>query len=365
MERKTKILIIGMSSTVGGVETFIMNLYNNIDDSKYDIDFLVQDNLNGIYKEMIEKKQGKVHIVPNFKKHPIKCFNTLEKIYHENNYDVIHLNLCNASLIMYAIVAKLINRETKIISQSHSSSDNKVLQHSIFRIFLDCYTDEYVSCSDYASEWMFGKKITGSGKVKVIKNGIETKKYIYNEEIRQKIREKYNLKNKFVIGHVGRFESVKNHIFLIDVFQEILKKNSEAVLLLVGTGSLEEKIRQKVIDLGLEYNVIFVGLCSNVNEIYQAMDVFVLPSIFEGLPIVGVEAQASGLHCVFSDSITRKSDISGNVKYMSLESGKEIWAKEILNNIEYVRENMEEKIKLAGYDLNDIIKKIEQIYNKK
>ena len=304
MNNKIKILIIGMSSIVGGVETYIMNLCENIDLKQIQFDFLVPENFDGIYRKKIEKFGGKIYEVPNFKKHPLKSFKELKKIYKNEKYDIIHTNLCNSSGVLYVLPAKIINKETFVIAHSHTSSDKHRMQHLIFRPILNIITNERVACSNVAAKWMFGNR---KKDVLILNNAVNLEKFGYNEDIRKKVRTQLEIDDKFVIGHVGRFEQEKNHIFLIEIFNEIHKKNPKTVLMLIGTGSLLQSIKLKAKELNLEDSILFMGICENTYELYQAMDIFVLPSIFEGLPVVGIEAQASGLKCIFSDNVTRTS----------------------------------------------------------
>lgn len=359
-----RVLIIGMTSTVGGVETFLMTLHNNIDKSKFQFDFLVREDIEGIYREKILDNGGKIHAIGSIRKSPFKTISNLFEFYREHqDYDVIHINAGRSTMIIYMLPI-LFKRNKRVIAHSHNGSDIGKLLHYIFRPIQNFIATDYVACSKVAGEWMFGKKIANSDKLTIINNAINTKKFLFDQSVRDKIRAELQLEDKFVVGHVGRFWEQKNHRFLIDIFAEILKINSKAVLMLVGDGSLSEEIEQKVKDLGISDNVKFMGICNNTNELFQAMDVFLLPSLFEGLPIVGIEAQASGLKCFFSDTITKEANITGNIQYIKLNDSAESWAREIINNgSRYTRENMYEKIAKAGFDIDTEIKKIEKIYS--
>ncbi len=359
---KKKVLIIGMSSIVGGVETYLMNLFENIDKNKFQIDFLVQKGFNGIFKEKILKLKGKIFEVDNFKRHPIKSYKFLRKFYKEEKYDVIHINLCNASGILYAYPSKKVNKNIKIITHSHNSNDRHKFQHYCLRPLLNKITTIKVACSNLAATWMFGKKHLNN--CTVLNNAIKVDKFLYNEKIRKNIRKELNLTDNFVIGHVGRFSWQKNHKFLIEIFNEVYKKNKNSRLLLVGTGELMDDIKLQVNGLGLNDAVIFMGVCDNTNELYQAMDLFVMPSLFEGLPIVGVEAQTSGLNCIFSENVSKQVSITKHTKFLPLNN-KDIWLDEILSNEKkYSRNDVLDDIRKNGYDLKEEIKKIERLYLK-
>lgn len=362
--QKTKVLIFGMTSIVGGIETFLMNMYDNINLKNLQIDFLVPGKLEKKYKDKIESKNGKVYETEKIRKHPIKAIKQIRKIYKDNNYDIIHLNLCNAFFFIYALPAVILNKnKPRILVHSHNGGDKQKGLHIISKPLLNHYCTDFIACSDVAARWMFTKRKMKKNKVLLINNAINADKFLYNENLRKNIREKYDIKNEFVVGHVGRFEEQKNHAFLVDVFQQICKERENVKLLLVGTGSLEDKIKEKVKQLKISDKVIFAGVCTNVNEMYQAMDVFVLPSIFEGLPVSGIEAQTSGLKCLFSDTITKEVAVTSNVKFIPINV-KEIWAVEIEKIIDnkYNRNNMINEIRKSNYDMKEEVKKIEKLY---
>ena len=363
-EKKVKVLVFGMTSIVGGIETFLMNMYNNMDLSNLQIDFLVPGTLEEKYKKKIESRNGRVYEVEKIKKHPIRAIKQLKKLYKDNNYDVIHMNLCNAFFFIYALPAVWNNKDIKIIGHSHNGGDSKKFLHLISKPILSHYCTNFIACSDVAARWLFNKKKTDEKGVLFVNNAIDTEKFVYNIKLRESIREKYKiLPNEFIIGHVGRFEEQKNHSFLVEIFKQISQERENVKLLLVGTGSLEEKIKKQVKNLNLENKVIFTGVCTNINEIYQAMDVFILPSIFEGLPVSGIEAQASGLKCLLSDTITKEVEITNNIKFLPIEN-KDIWVREIENLIDnhYERKDMSLDIKNANYDMKTEVNKIEKLY---
>ena len=217
------------------------------------------------------------------------------------------------------------------IAHSHSTTNKK--EHlrnfikNILRLFSKKYATHYFACSELAGRWLFGDKTFNKGEVTVINNAIELEKYKFNEQTRDSLRAKYGLTNQFVIGHIGRFMSQKNHTFLIDIFYEVVKRQHNSKLLLIGDGPLYDEIVNKVHTLNLDDKVVFTGVKQNAYDYYNAMDVFVLPSLYEGLPVVGVEAQANGLPIVTSDTVTRDLNIAGGVDYLSLGETASFWAK--------------------------------------
>ena len=197
----------------------------------------------------------------------------------------------------------------------------------------------------------------------IVNNGIDTEKFVFDKQVRDKIRTGLKIENKFVVGHIGRFSYQKNHEFLIDIFNEVYKKNSNAVLLLLGCGELEKQIREKVHILGLDKAVIFNGTVSNANEFYQAMDCFVLPSHFEGLGIVAVESQASGLKTLCSDVVPKEAQITNLLEFMSLSDTAEAWAEKVLSyDNRYGRRDMSDEIKKSGFDIKYSAKQLEGLY---
>ncbi len=295
----------------------------------------------------------------------IKSFNNLLK---NNRYDCVHIHSGRIlTLSIYSLVSKL-NKIKKIIVHSHNSNIKESLKHIVvktvcFPLLRYCPTD-YCACSKTAGIWKFPKKIVDK-KLVVLKNGIDLDTYNINENIRNEYRQKLNLKSEdAVIGHIGRFTEQKNHKFLIELFAEIKKKSDKYKLLLVGDGEFSDEIRTKVKNEGIEDSVIFTGNVNNVQDYMQAMDVFVLPSLFEGLPIVGVEAQASGLPTIFSTGVTEEAKLTDNVEYISLDDKKK-WIETIERFSALPKADNAEKIRAAGYDIKSTAQIVREMYFKK
>lgn len=356
-----RILIFGMHDKIGGVETFLMNYYKNICKDSIQFDFVnMYDKL--CFQDDILAMGGKVHKVINVKKNPFKYYTQLKKVIHENGYDTVHINMLSMANIIPVIVAKRLKIKN-IIIHSHNTST----PHGVIRKIMDRLNKKIaiksathlVACSKLAGEWMFGSE----NDFCVINNAIDLDKYRCNWQIRNKIREELNIQDKFVIGNIARFSEQKNHEFLIDVFNEISLIEPSAVLLLIGEGELKEKIKEKVNKYGLMKKVLFLDPVSNANDYYQAMDVFVLPSLFEGLPVVGIEAQASGTNCVFSDTITRELELTHFTKFIGLNENKEKWAKEILELKNKGKMNIENTKLIERYDIGKETENLLKIYN--
>jgi glycosyltransferase involved in cell wall biosynthesis len=359
-----RILQIGMTHNYGGIETFLLNIYKNIDRSKIQFDFI--DMYNGIaFCEEIKKLGGNIYFVPFFKKHPIKNFFALYRLIKRNKYNVIHSNMLSCAYILPLIAAKLAGVK-KIIAHSHSSStDRNLLRHILHYInkpFLRFFANIYCSCSKEAARWLFTKSIRG--RVTAVKNAINVEDFIFNRIERDKKRKELNLDGKIVFGAVSRFSKTKNHSFMIDVFEEIYKINDNSFLLLIGSGDLENNIKQKVSNKKLQENVLFLGMRSDIASLLWAIDAFLMPSLYEGLPIVGIEAQASGLPCFFSDAITDELNIA-NAKFISLKKNAKQWADYILKTLEgFQRENTASNIIKAGFNIRDAVSIMSVCYTK-
>lgn len=355
----------------GGVSAIVFNIYKNIDKEKVQFDFLSPNKTTyGIHRKDIEKMGGNIYelnIDKNKIINKVLLSRRLNECLRKNKYDIIHINSGSFFFnLQVAMIAKK-NRIKRIIVHSHNTLNEKnKIKNLIVKIFkpvLNYYATDFMACSKKAATAMFTKKVA-TQKTIIIKNGINIDKFKFNEIIREKIRKELNIEDNFVvIGHVGRFVPQKNHDFLIDCFNEIYKLNKNTVLLLIGEGELEEKIKEKVSKLNLHNNVKFLGLRKNVNEIMQAMDVFVLPSLYEGLPIVGIEAQAAGLKCVMSDTITSEVDITNNVQFLNLEADSlSKWSKEILKYSNFDRKEIYKDIITSGYDIKSTADMVLKIY---
>lgn len=296
----------------GGVESVIMNYYRHLDHTKVQFDFICDEDSTRIPYDEIKKLGGRVFLVPKYQKLP-KYLKALEDLFRKNKYRIVHSNVNTLSVFpLYA--AKKAGVPIRI-SHSHSTSNAREWKRNIIknilRPFSKKYATDYFACSELAGRYLFGDKAFDQGKVKIIHNAIDLDKFKFDSNARKKLRKELGITEKtIVIGHVGRFVKQKNHDFLIDVFKEYHAKSPDSKLLLIGTGPLEEKIKAKVEKFNLSDSVLFLGQREDTNKLYSVMDVFCLPSLYEGLPVVGVEAQASGLPCVLSTKIDNGVKIS-------------------------------------------------------
>jgi glycosyltransferase involved in cell wall biosynthesis len=337
----------------GGLETMLMNYYRKMDRSKIQFDFMVNRNERGDYDDEIESMGGRIYRFPairpgNYKKY----FIMLDEFFKKNKeYKVVHAHINeNSAFVLKA--AKKANVPCRI-SHSHLAGlpiDYKYPFRLFARMNLNNNANHFFACSDEAGEWLFGKEVAASKKINVFKNAIDCHEFAFNKLRRIKLRKKLNLENKLVIGHVGRFNPQKNHKFLIEVFNEIYKRNKDAVLLLVGTGDLMKDCAKMVEKLNLLNSVKFLGLRSDVSDLMQAMDVFLFPSVYEGLGVVLIEAQASGLKCITSTGTPDEANVTGLVDYLSLDLSAENWAEHLLK-CSFERKSNLELINVKGYDV--------------
>ena len=364
--------VVGLMSP-GGIETLIMNIYRNIDRSKVQFDFLTHKGIDGTFDEEIKSLGGRIYKMPQIrvgnKTYYFRFFeyiSALKKFFREHpEYHVVHGHMTNTAAI-YMPIAMKYGTVTCCIAHSHLTQARPGLSGVVTDILhkpLPKIATDYFACSEMAAKWIFPEDAIQSGKVKVIKNGVDPKRFFYDEERRTAIRKELGLENKFVIGNVARFKTEKNHTFQIDVFNEIHKHNPDSVLLLVGTGELEEEMKKKCKELGLENSVKFMGQRNDIPDMLLAMDVFFLPSLYEGLPVVAVEAQASGLPVITSTGVTKEVDITGNVTFLDLARGGAEWANAISKiGKEFKRQDMYQYIHDSGYDITETAKSLQEFY---
>lgn len=364
MSEPIRILQVLAEMNRGGAESMIMNLYRHIDRAKIQFDFIVHTQDRCAFDEEIEQLGGRIYRIPRYigKNHFAykNEWNNFFANYPE--YKIIHGHVRSTASI-YLKIAKNYNLIT--IAHSHNTSSGSGFISVIKNLFqypIRNISDYFLACSESAGKWLFGDKIVVSNKFNILNNAIEADRFTFNNKVRDAIRNEFGIEAKYVIGHVGRFHPQKNHEFLIDIFKNIHDKIEDSVLLLVGEGSLKESMQLKVRKEKLESCVIFAGVRSDVPNIFQGMDLFMFPSLYEGLGIVVVEAQASGLNCIVSDQIPDEAIITKLVEKVSLSKSPEYWSERAIEKINYKREDTSTLIKDAGYDINDTTKWLEKFY---
>lgn len=354
-----RILCIVGSMNAGGAETFLMKIYRNIDRTKYQMDFCVAITEPGVYDEEIRSLGGRIlYTVPKSKGF-IKSFMRIREIVADNKYNYV-MRVSQHSLSgLELIAAKLGGAKTTIFRSSNTQTGgsriNKIL-HKVCIPITKYIPEIKIAPSTEAAEFMFGKGSVLNKSAKIIPNGLDVEQYKFNLENRIKHRREFGIEeNTLVFGHIGRFSMQKNHKFLIEIFAKIHEINPQSVLLLVGKGELESNVRKDVEQLGLTNKVIFAGVRKDVTELLSAMDIFLFPSFFEGMPNTVIEAQTSGLPCLISDTITKEVAITDLVNFLELDENPEQWARKAveLKVDEVSRRQKANDVRLSGYDVKN------------
>ena len=349
----------------GGVESVVMNYYRHIDRTKIQFDFICDEDSTNIPYGEIEKMGGKVILIPPYQK-VFKYHKKLKEVLRSGGYKIVHSHI-NTLSVFSLFAAKCAGVPVRI-AHSHSTTNKKEkkknLLKQVLRPFSKVFATDYMCCSELAGRWLFGNKEYDNGNVYLLNNAIDLDKFKYDEEKRKEKRKELNIEDStLVIGHVGRFVEQKNHRFLIDIFNEVHKQKEKSILLLAGQGPLMEEMKEKVKILGIEDNVKFLGQRNDINELYQAFDVFCLPSLYEGLPVVGVEAQATGLLCIFSDDMTKETKVLDTTEFLSLNQSVEEWTYTILKKYKsFKRKNCINEISKKDFNIKKEANKLTQKY---
>lgn len=350
----------------GGVEAVIMNYYRNIDRNQVQFDFVIDGYDKTYLDDEIKAMGGKVYHVEPYRKNIFLYMVQIYKIVRNGHYDIVHSNM-NTLSVFSLFPAWLAGAKQRIL-HNHSTAvkqeGKRSLMKHILRPIAPLFANHYAACSIIAGNWMYGKARMAQGEVKIIRNAIDLKKYAFSPDLRKIYRQEFGFSDDdLVIGHVGRFVFPKNHRFLLQVFNEINKRTEKAKLLLIGDGELRKEIEEKVHEYGFDKKVCFLGLREDVQAIYNAMDVFVLPSWYEGLPVVSVEAQANGLSCVVSSNVSKECVLTSRVYIKDLASGYSEWAKCILSNNKSGRNKFAVKeLKKNNYDIKNESIKLTNMY---
>lgn len=362
-----------MTDNPGGVESFIINYCKELC-GKIDFDFLTY-NVKPAYFDTIKSMGANVYTVTGKRENLFKNRKQLKQFFDKRgkDYDVIWLNLCELSSIEPLIFAKKSGIKKRIVHSHNTqnmSSRLASLLHKFNKKQIAKYATDFWACSKEAGDFFFSD--VPVKKVVIINNAVNVEKFKYNSEQRKKYREMLDMSNRLVIGHVGRMHRQKNPFFVLDIFAKILTLQANAVLLWVGTGELFSDIKKKAIELGIDKSIIFAGARKDVNDLMQSMDVFLLPSLYEGFPVVLVEAQASGLPCLVSNTVTEQVKILESCRMLDLKDGADLWAESAINvgSMSVRRQEEWEKVQKAGYDIKQEAEKLvylleDETYEKK
>lgn len=359
-EQPKRILHIINGMGTGGAEKDIINWYRNIDRTRYQFDFLVRTGMN-FYQKEIEALGGNYYRAASFPGHFIRNFKETKKFLKEHReYDTIHVH-GNALIYIYPLVAAKKLGIKRRIFHAHNTRANgplAVVLHHINRLLISKYANVRLACSQKAGEFSFGRK-----SFTVVNNAMELDKYQHDEAFQKEKRQKLGLEGQFVVGHVGRFMTVKNQRFVVDVFREILQMKKDAVLLLIGDGELREELENYVHELQLDQRVEFLGERNDVEQLIPIMDMMVFPSFYEGMPLVVLEAQASGTKMVYSDAVDDQVRLTPFVRKKSLDASAKEWAKEA---VKFADEKVDCDIRRCfeenGYTIESVVEQLTRIY---
>lgn len=363
-----RVLQVVTSMEKGGIENMLMNFYRKIDRTKVQFDFLIHDPKRADFEDEIEEMGGRIYRTPERSlKNFGKYLNGLDEFFGQHQeYKIVHSHMNTLSVFVLKSAKK--NGVPVRIAHSHIANDDSGLKGKIKVILksqLERVCTDFFACGEEAGRYMFGNKLFESGKICVIRNGVDCERFSFDETQRENIRNRLGLKNSLVLGNVASFQERKNQIFILSILSELKKSGIDAKLLLVGDGETRALLESEVQHLKLEQDVVFTGVVSDVYHYVQAMDVFVFPSILEGLPLTLVEAQANGLKIFASDAVSSESDLTGLVEFLPLSLGAKEWAKRIISAMPYERQDKTAEIRQAGYDSETSAKWLEKFYLEK
>nr|WP_275891034.1 glycosyltransferase [Holdemania massiliensis] len=368
------ILINSCKGLYGGVESFLLNIFNNLDLERYDVTFLTCGKTTyNMYKKEIIEKGGCVEEIPiyaNSIKKQARLYYELYKYYKRKNPDIVHINSGGLSFHFLAARAAKKAGIKSIILHSHNfiPQENRIRNKikSIVKFKLVHYGTRFLACSKGAAKWIFPDSLVEKNMVEIIPNGIDTKKFAFDTTKRKNFRLELGLTDELIIGNIGRFQPQKNHKFMIKVMKEVVKLQPKARLLLVGEGELKNEIRKDIHIANLDDNVIFLGERKDMASFLSAIDIFILPSLHEGFPISAIEAQTSGAKVILADTITSETNITGEAIFLSISEcdAERRWSDIICDNTANLdRTIQKDVVKDAGYDVSAYCERIKQIYN--
>lgn len=364
-----RVAVIMGKMHAGGKKNLVMEYYRHIDRNEVQFDFLCDADSNSVPKEEIESLGGRVYIIPPYQ-HIFANMKAIKKIFLENNYTILHGY--NSTMNIFAmLVGKKCGIPVRInesISMGHKSDKKNVLKN-ILKPFSCYFATHYMSNGETCGRWQFGDEFFDAGKVSVFKTVIDTEKSKFEPRVRDECRKKYKLDSNIVIGHIGRLTVQKNTLFIIDIFNEIVKQEPNAKLLLIGHGELENEMLRAIKKYDIEEHVLFLGKREDIYQFYNAMDCFLLPSLYEGLPVVGVEAECCGLPVFFSTEVPRESSPCDDLGcFIGLDKSAKKWAEEVLKTTRknmITRRDHSKMVKLAGFDSVQEAKRLTIFYKLK
>ena len=362
------------SFSSGGAEAFIVNVLENLDRNAYKLNLLCIDAYPGVYDNRLSYiKVKKEVLIKEHISNPIlryfKAYIAFKKYIHKNkkNVDVIHFNIAQGEDLVFIAIAKQEGVPLRLL-HSHNSLVNsrlKYVGHLLCKWLFPNVSTKYLACSELAANWLIPSQVLKSKTYTIIKNGINTKNFIFNDVLREKKRRELGFDDNIVLFNIGRLNRQKNQEFLIEVFADVLKKRTNCILVIAGDGELKQLLKNRALLIGVNEKVMWLGNRNDISELLFAADVFLLPSLFEGLPFSVIEAQAAGLPCLISDTVSEECVITDLVKRIPLET--EIFSQNIIYTIDevlrkYGRKQYAEKVALAGFDIQETVHTLVSYY---
>ena len=362
MTKPIRILHVLGRTDIGGAESFVMSIYRNIDRDRIQFDFAIHTNDKCDFDDEIERLGGRIYHLPKYKIYNNREYvSEWKRLLNNKKFAVVHGHMDSTASI-YLRIAK--QKGISTVSHIHNTNSEKNIKSLIKRLYrrnINDVADYKFACSDAAGKYLYGKQ---SDDYVVIHNGIELEKFLYDSNKGLEIRKSLGISdNDFVIGHVGNYRPIKNHKFILKLLENLNSRIENVKLVLVGA-NVEENLKKQAINLGVDDKVLFLGARSDVSSLLQAFDIFVLPSISEGLGISLIEAQASGLKCFVSENIPKEAEVTDNIYFLPIKNVNDIklWSDKIVEEIGYNRENMKSEIEKNGYDIIETVKYLEQFY---
>lgn len=370
MNKVVRVLHITEMLSAAGIESFIMNIYRRIDRSKVQFDFLVLRNQQEYYDDEIKKLGGKKYYVVSGKENTLLRIldesKQIEEFLKKHHYDIVHVHYTTSLRAPYLLALKKAGVKTRIY-HAHSAyvlgkNKIKLMIYNYMKKRITKWGTDFFACSRAAAAWIFEDELIKKNRVKVIYNGIDTKKFKFDIQSREEIRKEYNLEDNYVIIHTGRFTDQKNQKFIVEIFEKLVKDIPNAFLVFLGNGDLKEEVEQIVRKKNLDKKILFLGVRADVNKFLSAADCYVMPSLYEGLPVAAVEAECSGLPCVFSENITDEVKLTKQCSFLSLDEDVDIWVNELKKYNNTDRLDGSKIVKEKGYDVQDVADKMQRFY---
>lgn len=351
---------------MGGAETFLMKIYRHLDRSRYQMDFCTNVNEKQFYEDEILSLGGRIFRVPCKSQDRVGFKEGLYRVVRDNGYKYVLRAVSNALGCWDVKIASDAGAKVCAVRSCTAGGCSGIREwaaHMLGRLIYLRWVNCKIAPSDLAAGFLFGRGALRRGEVNILRNGVDIDVFKYDERIRAEVRAEFGLNDRVkIVGHVGRLSPEKNHRYLLKAFAEFSKKEENAYLLLVGGGGMEQQLRETVSDLGIDRRVIFAGIRRDVPRLMSAMDVFAFPSFYEGMPNTVIEAQATGLPCVISDTITREANVTGMVRYLPIdESSIPAWAEAVNSALLMPRKNTRDDFVREGYEIGVVTEKFQKI----